>query len=69
MDIEEVRTMNELIPDVDNDREDVLRLFNDQLVVYIEQGSVFNLFHRIEYTFCFDEKTWECKHPYDVSNV
>lgn len=29
MDIEEVRTMNELIPDVDNDREDVLRLFND----------------------------------------
>ena len=69
MDIEEVRTMNELIPDVDNDREDVLRLFNDQLVVYIEQGSVFNLVHRIEYTFCFDEKTWECKHPYDVSNV
>lgn len=58
-----------MILDEDPDRVEARRMFNLLPVEYIEQGSVIDLIHRIEYTFRFDEKTWECKHPYDENGV
>ena len=58
------KKVHELIPDVDTDREDALRLFNEVPVEYIEQGSVFNVTERFEYTFYFNERRWECKRPH-----
>ena len=31
---------------------------------YIEQGSVFNVTERFEYTFYFNNRRWECKRPH-----
>ena len=53
------KKLHELIPDVDTDGEDALRLFNEVPVEYIEQGSVFNVTERFEYTFYFNERRWE----------
>ena len=53
------KKLHELIPDVDTDGEDALRLFDEVPVEYIEQGSVFNVTERFEYTFYFNERRWE----------
>ena len=54
----------ELILDEDADRDEAWRLFRELPVEYIEQGSVFNIWQRNEYTFYFSDGTWELKHPY-----
>ena len=61
--------VKELIPDLDVDRNEALRLFKELPVEYIEQGSTFNIFHRNEYTFCFNDGTWECKRPYEEKDM
>ena len=58
--------VKELFRDVDADRGKALRMFNEMPVEYIEQGSfISNLWHRKEYAFCFNDKKWECKRPYE----
>ena len=58
------KKLHELIPDVDTDGEDALRLFNEVPVEYIEQGSAFNVTERFEYIFFFKDRRWECKRPH-----
>jgi len=59
----------ELLLDEDVDRNEAVRLFNDLPVEYIEQGSVFNVGHRSEYTFYFKERVWELDRVYTENGM
>lgn len=65
-DREKVRGM---ILDEDTDRDEAWRLFRELPVEYIEQGSAFNIGRRNEYTFYFNDGTWELKCPYGESRM
>lgn len=58
------KKLHELVPDVDNERKDALWLFNNLPVEYIEQGSIVDFTERLEYTFFFNDRRWECKRPH-----
>ena len=59
----------ELILDEDADRDEAWRLFRELPVEYIELGSAFYAFQRNEYTFYFNDGTWELKRPYAESRM